>query len=556
MLGCLGILLACLPIAGAISQPVSDADLTIFVRPHSDFVDVHWAFNEPIEAFEFSGFEAERRSRLSDWQFAGEGWRFDGAILRREDGARFDRFTAQVHPTTTLRYPGYAVASHVGETGWVIHVGGLAPRQSYAFDVVFPDIPAENVVTGSGRTVGLGDHFRPEREFLYVGPRAYLFDQDEIRIVLAEEAATEALYGIFRQQLVYAHRRLIERLGPSIGAAPIVSVAYDPNSERPGIKGSVDRSFIALTVTGFQPSEFSSMAEGELLTLVTHEVFHLWNGIDRRRGQSPPPTWLVEGGAEYVSVLMASSGARRTVEIENRLNRCLVAIGPRSIRSSALASQGRTPYACGAVVMMLADAAIRQSGQHDILNAWRSVLQPDENGVAYDALEFYRAVGALTGEDAFQVSARISDGWQMEDTPDFFRLLDQAGVVIRELDVRAEEVPDQRLAVDVLRAVLRGGCDGQFSIGIDRGHLVLNAGTACGDIRLQSVEVAALNDVDLIDRPRAAFESVRRHCRGNNTLSLQDAAGYQVMELPCPSEFNDHPGLFQIEDLGLLATPL
>lgn len=542
--------------AGAQERP----DLIISITPVADRLDAIWTFAEPVSQYAFSGFEAERLSRLADWTIQGEDWVFDGDVLQRADGSPFDSFRAEIGATTTLRARGYAIAARIGGRGWVIHTGGLAPRRNDQFEIVFPDLRPDEVIIGAGRDGARRAGPVSSRDFIYIGPASQAFDE-KIRIIRAQDPAIATLYGAFQSQLSVGYDRLSERLG-DLSEAPIVSLSYRQSTEQRGVKGSVDGLFIALNVIGHEPEAFTALAEGDLSILVNHELFHLWNGRDAHRGRAPAPSWMVEGGAEYVAALLIADRDLRARQIETRINQCLIAIGPRSITDSPLAQRGRTPYACGAAVMVFVDAGVRQAGTGDILTVWEAMLSAAGLNGGYGLDDLTQSVADLGGDPALATLAAILDGWDSTDTPDFQGFLRGAGVEVSAFDPSAGEDIDLNLSVDVLRAMVRSACGAGFSVSAAAQAITLTPAGDCGPALNGPAQISFLNGIDLTRRPRAAFEAARLACQTGEQIMLAgphrsgEAAGAHGTALDCPPSIMAHPGLFEITELGRLSDSL
>lgn len=530
------------------------AAVIITLARAGEHLEVNWRLPEPVTEFAFAGFEAERQSRQADWALPRGPWTFDGEALRRADGATFERFSFGVSPTTTLRYPGYAVAARIGEAGWVIHAGALAPRRDTPFELRFTGLAADDRIVGDG-WLGHGPQvIASERGFVYAGPADQIHDRG-LRLILPDTAEGAALFDSFEHRLAAAFETLTGRLGPLDGPPPTVSLSYERDAERRGVKGGVDGGFIALSVTGHPPEDFAALAAGDLAYLVNHEAFHLWNGREAHSGGAPAPAWLSEGGAEYAAILLGAPETRAAA-LEARVNGCLVAIGSQSLETARAAGRGRTPYACGALAMLFADAAIRAAGSGDILTLWRDMLASAAAPGAYDGVDFRRVAAALGGSEAASGLDTILDGWRASETDAHLALLRGAGIQLIPFDPEAGEVRDAGLSIDAMRAFAGPACPGGYALSALTDRLVLSAGEGCTAGLSGDLEISGLSGVDLMARPRAAFEAARHACLAGEPVRLTGLAGEPVASLPCPDAVLNHPGLFTLIDPGTLAAPL
>lgn len=546
---CAFLVLVCLVLALTSSAaPRAAPDVTISLRPDDGVLMARWTLSGPVETFAFSGFEAERRSRLEDWRFDAEAWRFDGVTLSRQDGAVFSGFSAQVRPATTLRYRGYAAASRIGPAGWVIHAGAFAPRAPSSFGLAIEGLPASSIML-TDRSATPASVFRSDigREFVYFGPADQVSD-DEVRIVRSRGTAIDALYAAFQVGLDQSLEVLADRLGGAPPRRPVVSLSYDENQPREGLKGSVDGAFIALTVHGHSPERFATLATGPLTQLIVHEAFHLWNGLERSGGE-PAPTWLVEGGAEYVAERLAYPGDALPARLETQINRCLLAVGPASIAESGIARMGRTPYACGALVMVFTEAGQIRVGGGDILDVWREILE--EPG--YDKAEFLAAVEGLADTRSRVAVEQVLDGWTAAETAQKLAYLTQAGIHLEPFTQGQPETPDLALSVDVLRAVAREACLSGFGVEAGPEQLQLTSEAGCGLLPPGAFAVQRINGVHILLQPRGAFMAARDACLQGGSVVLDNGGESAApARIDCPAALLEHPGLFTVNSLGAL----
>lgn len=533
-------------------QPGDQADLRIEIERLGDSLSVRWVFAQERESFAFSGFEAERRSRLADWLARGPGWEFDGSSIRREDGAAFSEFSARIYPTTTLRFPGYVTAARIGESGWVIHTGALASQRNLNFVVDIVDLgPGETLLTDDGH------HERQERPldrrtFAYFGPTS-MVSSDGITVIKSNSDEVQQLYDRFEHQLIFAYGRLVDRLGRPASQAPTVSLSFAPEQERRGIKGSVDGQFIGLNVVGYGADAFTAIVDHDLLVLTTHEVFHLWNGREGHRGGSRTVGWISEGGAEYVGALLGLPDEALGEGLALRINRCLVAVGTRSLTQSQSALQGRVPYSCGTLAMMFVDAGVRQADAGDVLTVWNSVFADKSAADSDLEFSFLRAVAEHGGALTLIPLADLLDGWSAADTPAFEAFLDGAGVQLRPFQPGSPERQDLNLSLNVLRAVLGHACPSGLRIEFRNERFVLHESSTCEPGLAASFDIVSLDGISITDQPMAAFERVRLHCQTEDSFTVEGPGPNEALSFACGPGLRQHPGLFQIDSLGQLA---
>lgn len=533
-------------------QRGDQAELRIEIERHNEALYVRWVFAEDREIFAFSGFEAERRSRLEDWLVQGQGWEFDGSSIRREDGSAFSGFSARIYPTTTLRFPGYVTAARIGESGWVVHTGALASQRNLDFVVDIVDLgPGERLLTDDGH------HDQEERKldrrtFAYFGP-ASMVASDGITVIRSNSNEVQQLYDRFERQLIFAYGRLVERLGRPASQAPTVSLSYAPEQERRGIKGSVDGQFIGLNVVGYGADAFTDIVDRDLLVLTAHEVFHLWNGREGHRGRSRTVGWISEGGAEYVGALLGLPDAALGEGLTLRINECLIAVGTRSLNQSQSARQGRVPYSCGTLAMMFVDAGVRQADAGDVLTVWNSVFAETSAEDADLEANFLRAVAEHGGHQTLAQLSEVLDGWSAADTHAFKAFLEGAGLQLRQYQPGATERQDLNLSLNVLRAVLGHACPSGLRIEFRAERFMVHESSTCEPGLAASFDIASLNGTSITDQPMAAFEAVRRHCQTEDTFTVEGVGPNEALSFACGPGLRQHPGLFQIDSLGQLA---
>jgi hypothetical protein len=206
--------------------------------------------------------------------------------------------------------------------------------------------------------------------------------------------------------------------------------------------------------------------------------------------------------------------------------------------------------------MLFADAGVRAAGSGDILSLWRNMLAGVGAQRTYDGMDFRAAAAALGGSEAASRLNVVLDGWEASDTDTLLAFLQGAGIHMARLDRDADEAPDAGLAIDTVRAFVGPACRSGYALSARHDRLVLSAGEGCTSGLTGDLEISGLNGVNLIARPRAAFETARHACLAGAPAQLTGPAGEPIASLPCPSEVMSHPGLFTLEDPGPLARPL
>ena len=170
------------------------------------------------------------------------------------------------------------------------------------------------------------------------------------------------------------------RLGIPLQSSPTVFIPYLTGQRRfhASFSGSVLSSEVVIGLFGDKWKTPSPETRHDLLRLLAHESFHLWNASRFRGVASAGGEWLHEGSADaFASLAMFELGAigrKEFVESHTEaLNRCALGLSGTSLTAAVLPWTARNPYDCGAIMQLLLHRALRDQGS-DLWKFWRALF--------------------------------------------------------------------------------------------------------------------------------------------------------------------------------------
>lgn len=242
---------------------------------------------------------------------------------------------------------------------------------------------------------------------------AYIGDLPLIEAPALAAVIDPAVPGWVRRELDPLLPRLLahytERLGKPAGERPQMMLSWG-GTERKGVSlsGSVLDGLVVMNFAGQQLAMPSALVLDRLRLHVAHEAAHLWMGHTVRYA-SPSGAWITEGGADLLAIrtverLVPEFDAGR--ELQRAIDECLKVNGAKALSGASARGEVRANYACGAVLMLIAEAAERRSdaGADATTFAKRLIEANRADGVVTQA-EWLAAFGTVTGDAA--LTARV-----------------------------------------------------------------------------------------------------------------------------------------------------
>lgn len=218
----------------------------------------------------------------------------------------------------------------------------------------------------------------------------------------------------FTPQVMALYNR---RLGPSSGDKPMALIAWQ-GAEQPGrsLGGSVLDKMLVMQISGQQVQTRSPAVLGQLHWFIAHESAHFWMGQTVRYSRDADG-WILEGSADLLSVRATSSLVSdfdAPAFLQDAMDTCLKLQGPGKPLATAIErGENKAFYACGALLMLSAEAAMRRGDPTaDIMSFIRGLIDANRtDGVVTmdDWLTAFRQVGG-SAESVAEIRAFIDRG--------------------------------------------------------------------------------------------------------------------------------------------------
>lgn len=240
----------------------------------------------------------------------------------------------------------------------------------------------------------------------------------------------------FTPRLLALHR---SRLGEPAGARPTVFAAWG-GAERKGLSlsGSVLEGLVVMELSGAGVSEPTPAARTRIRWLLGHETAHFWLGQTvqyARREES----WMLEGGADLLAVraLQALDPAYDPMpELQKAVDECPRLLKPgQSLNQASASGAPRAAYACGAVLLLAAEAALRRKeGAPDASVFWRRLIAEHRSDGEMGQADWLAAFGKAVDDPGLTEETRrfVQDG--APDASAFLRRLFERSGVPHRLD--------------------------------------------------------------------------------------------------------------------------
>lgn len=153
------------------------------------------------------------------------------------------------------------------------------------------------------------------------------------------------------------------RLGRPVGERPMVMVSWG-GATRPGssMGGSVLGGLVVMDLSGQQVLAPSAPVLDRLRWFFGHEAAHFWLG-QTVHYQTARDAWITEGGADIFAIRalgVLAPGYDMRHELQGEVDDCLKVNGARPLSGASERGETRANYACGAVLMLAAEAAERR----------------------------------------------------------------------------------------------------------------------------------------------------------------------------------------------------
>lgn len=508
---------------------------------------VTYGFGRPVVRLRFerpAGFFREEHWRVLTPGFvlAREG---DLQVVRTEAGRAADSLTLElaVHTAPLAReYESFLAFSDGSLAVYTGHLNGMAFTESgdsvRIRDFVLSAAGGDHVVVpGASPAASLAWTDAPgQGTYAYFGSGVPAETPD--MMLLMDRGLPDWLARTAEAAIPAFFRIYAERIGVDVPARPLVLLGRDP-SPAPGLNsgGGVLPGLIQLMVQGDAWTERSPRAATQALHFIAHEAAHVWNG-DYARSADPAESWMHEGGADaFADRALLASGLIDREEFDTRATRaanlCSAELGGRALRSAARGAPA-VSYACGNVMALWTEAALRTASGGDLFAFWGELIgRAVRTGGTYDQAAYLEtALDLGLPHGAAAALARLAD----TDHGDTAGLLAE-GLAAAGVEVTRDPVGDasyrQEWGRRLFSALMLADCGGVSFYGGGGAYRVAG-GLTCGALR-EGAEVSRAEGLPLVEDGGRAYDAVRAACPASGSVSIGLADGSAV-DVPCPAE--------------------
>lgn len=234
-----------------------------------------------------------------------------------------------------------------------------------------------------------------DREFTIEGLQQYAYigsleiqHQDQFDLILDPKLPkwVKGAYDKATRELLTYYQ---SRTNTSLSFRPLFLINFKPGSGRPRIDGGAINQQVAINIVGDGWHQNPEQNLINVLSLIAHEMAHLWN-TQYWISTKATPIWMLEGGANYFAQkALLNLGYIAAADYEDNVRKQTDACG----RILALHPFDRLPnrldyYTCGEALYYLGDAML---GNPQGLKLWNLIVEP-RLGSSYTQQDFIQAL--------------------------------------------------------------------------------------------------------------------------------------------------------------------
>jgi hypothetical protein len=440
------LLLACALLACAGASPLRAAAETpriaIELMPGGDQWEVRYALPAPTRELRFVRVDAKGR-RAASWTPVDASFAVvleDGEeVVRRTDGAPFDRAAFRMAPRYVELGKDYAPFSPFGDGGMLVHTGRFhacagrcAGGETFALSLQPPG-GAHAIVHGSVvDTVQFED--RDSGTNLYVGRALPVATPDVVAVI------DGAFPADTRARLESLLPRLMAFYGRELGTLDSRPMLYASRDEAHpgggyGYQGGTLPGQVFMHFYGRHEAFGTAAFAARVDWFFAHEAAHLYQQFSALA--DPGDSWIHEGGADALAAIALQ--ALEVIDadaVRARLGQsvadCAKGITAQPLQQAHAGGAFEAYYSCGFVLQMAVDAAARRASKEacGLACVWREFQEDIAagkpwNGDTFIAVvarrtdartaDFLRAVtrGAVAEPDTVLRSGLEQSGWTL-----------------------------------------------------------------------------------------------------------------------------------------------
>ncbi len=380
------VLLAAIALMAATPLPTK-VRLQIEISIAGDHLQAHFHTDQPVadivmdDRMDADGKALARPVRLKQWRPVGPGWLPYDERLARTDGKLFQDADLDIFPDDKPLLWIFPILFPAGG-GFALHSRYLlGDQQRFDTTLLFRPAAGQTVDFGAASATVNGLVSRDFSREVYLGPESSVMTEAGIHVVAAKNVPVwlrhRAADSLKRSLVFYG-----DGLGQAVPWSPTLIFARLPETDNweafaQPVSGGVvtDRLF----GPDFDVERESTRSSSN--HTIAHEAFHLWNGViaHQRNGRKAP--WLVEGSADYASLLARRaagefSDAEWYREFDRTLATCRTELGHGGLGQFTGIVRHHSAYNCGFVIQWIADLAAQHAShqQRGFFDLWRALM--------------------------------------------------------------------------------------------------------------------------------------------------------------------------------------
>jgi hypothetical protein len=376
--------------AGAKEAPKGKAEVTVEVR--ADGAHAVFLLDRPASRF---AFEGDTVVRSDAFEVVTPRLRFDGNAVSAP--APFRQFEIRIRPTAEERDAKYPAFVTIGGGGVLYAPALLGQISTWRTTMRFKTSAGQLRAPASGEV---------SDGMVYIGPVPLLARGRGVDVV-ADPDMPQWLVAEARDDLASAVSAYTKAMGVAPRRTPLLVLRHFAGGRSFNVGDATPGAVVTLRFHGDAWKARDPLAATKIRTFIFHEAFHFWNAGIASPAEGTP-TWLHEGGADYVALLgTAAPGPAGedfvAHQLTDALNRCrsgLEAAGDMGLSQIGFLSN-RVRYPCGMVLQWAIDLAVRRARPGEsILDVWAATIRKARASrqKTYGLVEFYGAAGISHSE--------------------------------------------------------------------------------------------------------------------------------------------------------------
>lgn len=538
-------------------------ELTVERVPKLRSFRVSWKAERAVSALVFTRNIGGHRAR--SWLAQDEGLRFESIDGRERLVSQEKRNVFEVLiPERIYDVAGdYPLLSKYSDGGVVFYSGHLdaaavdCPQgcSSEAFDklssaperLVLVAAPGENAIGDgkSGPVVSLSP--TPDGSFVYFG-RQTLEKGKGFRAVL-DPGLPAWVWPELKEYFPQFIDLNTRKLGRSLNGEPTLFVPFQTGLSRSTLRrtGAVVSTQVLIGLSGERWNQRTPGAREELLSLLAHETFHLWNASLFHSIAKVGGHWLHEGGADamaFISLMEVGAVSKnRYMSLQSEsLNRCLVGLIGTDLPSSNSPWAIRNHYNCGAVVQYLVKQVLMKRNS-SLWTLWRRVFNHAVMEGGFYTHDKFMSLVDSEAQDPLLLKAILdittgsvngagrTSGLQLEAF--FMNAFKSAGVTLAASDRNWPDWYHNLVAERALASILEADCGGEGSFIFENGKARMIGSSSCRTLR-EDADVTHIGEYRLWSDGVRAYDHARHICSVQSHLDLLEAGREKRLRFKCP----------------------